>query len=79
MLVGLLPQMPQLLKLGMHQTTSNSGANVDPVSQCDAKFRLVNKQFTDSCIILHDLSRNIILGLNWRCNYRICYNWNANG
>ena len=35
--------------------------------------------FTDMFIYLQDLQRNLILGFNWQCNYRIGCNWNANG
>ena len=49
------------------------------MGQCDLIFGLGNKQFTDRLIVLQDLHRNIILGLNWQCNYRIGCNWNVNG
>ena len=73
------PQTPQLLKICMHKVTSASEANLGPVGECDLTFRLGNKQFMDSFIVLQDLCRNIIVGLNWQCNYRIGCNWNVNG
>ena len=62
----------------MDNVTSASGTNLGPVGQCDLAFRLGNKQFTERFIILQDLCRNIILRLNWQCNYRIGCNWNVN-
>ena len=55
----------------MQNVASASENNVDLIGQFDLKFRLGNKQFTDRFIILQDLHRNIIIGLNWLCNYRI--------
>ena len=74
-----LSQTPKLLKVSTHKVTSASGANLGPVGQCDLTFRLGNKQFMDRLIILQDLHRNIILGLNWHYPYRIGCNWNVNG
>ena len=58
-------------KICIHKVMSASGANLGPKGQCDLKFRLGNKQFTDSFIVLQDLHRKIILGLNGQCNYRL--------
>ena len=58
---------------------SACGANLGPIGQCDLKFRLGNKQFMDRFIILQDLQRNLILGLNWQHNYRIGCHWKVNG
>ena len=63
----------------MHKVTSASGANIGQIGQCNLTFRLGNKQFMDWFIVLQDLHRNIILGFNCQCNYRIGYNWNVNG
>ena len=53
---------------------SAGGAILDPIGQYDQTCRLGNKQLTDRFSIQQDLCRNIILGLNWWCNYRIgCY------
>ena len=54
---------------------SASGASLGPTGQCKITFRLGNKQFTDRFIVLQD----IILGLNWQCNYRKGCNLNVNG
>ena len=74
-----LPQKPKLSKVHKHKVTSARGNNLDPTGQCDLTFQLRNKQFMGRFIILQDLWRNLILGLNWQCNYRIGCNWNANG
>ena len=74
-----LPQTPQLLKVHIHKVTSASGANLGPIGQCDLTFRLAKKQCIGRFMILQELCRNIILGLNWQCNYRIGCNWNING
>ena len=74
-----LPHTPQLLKVHMNNITSTSGANLGPVGQYDLTFRLVNKQCADQFIVLQDACRNVILGLIWKCNYRIGCNWNING
>ena len=58
-----LPQTPQLLNDCMQKVTSVSGANLSPIGHCDLTFKLGNK------LILWDLHRNIIIGLNWHCNY----------
>ena len=58
---------------------SASGANLGPVGQCDFLFWLGNKYFMDRFIVLQDLQRNLILGLNRQCNYRNGCNWNVNG
>ena len=63
----------------MLKVTSASGANLGPLGQCDLTFRLGNKEFTDRFIVLQDICRNIISGLNWKYNYRISCNWNVNG
>ena len=60
----------------MHIVTSVGGTNLGLLGQCDLAFRLGNKQFTDRFIVLQDLHRNIILGLNWQCKYRIGCDWN---
>ena len=74
-----MPQTPQLLKVGMHEATSASGANLGPIGQCGLIFRLGNKQSTNRLVVLQDLGRNIILGHSWQCNYRKGCNWNING
>ena len=74
-----LQQTPQLLKVRLHKVASANGANLGPVGQCDLTFRLGNKQSTNKLIILWDLCRNIIVGINWQCDYRIGCNWNING
>ena len=74
-----MPQTPQLLNIHVHKVTPASGADLGPVGQCDLTFRLGNEQFTNRFIVLWDLHRNIILGLNWQCNYRIGCNWNIKG
>ena len=58
---------------------SASGANLGPKGQCDLTFRLGSKQHTDRFMVLQDLHRNIIVGLNWQCSVRIGCNWNVNG
>ena len=58
---------------------SASGANLGPIGQCDLTFKLRKKQFMDRFIVLQDLQRNLILGLNWKCNCRIGCNGNVNG
>ena len=63
----------------MYEVTSANGDNLGPIGQFDLKFRLGNKQFMDRLKILQDLYRNILLGLNWQCNYRIGCRWNVNG
>ena len=50
---------------------SASGANIGLVYQCHLTFKLGNKYFTDKFIVLKDLWRNLILGLNWQPNYQI--------
>ena len=74
-----LPQTPQLLKVCIYKVMSASRANLGPVGQCDFIFRLGNKQLIDRFTVLHDLHSNIILGLNWQCNFRTGCNWNVNG
>ena len=76
---GLLLQTPQLLKICTHEVTSASGANLGPVGQCNLTFRLGNTLFTDRFIVLQDVHRNVILGINFQCNYRIGCNRNVNG
>ena len=55
------------------------GVNLSPIGQGNLPFKFGNKQFTNRFITLQDLCRNIILGLNWQCNYRIGCNYNING
>ena len=74
-----LPNAPQLLKVCTYKVMSTGGTTLGPIGQCDLKFILGNNQFTDGFIILQELYRNIILGLNWQCNYRIGCNLNVNG
>ena len=50
-----------------------------PIGQCDPTFRLGNKQFMNSFIVLQDLWRNPTLGLNWYYKYIIVCSWNVNG
>ena len=63
----------------MPQVTSASGAYLGSIGQCDPTIRLGNNQFSNRLIILEELHRNIILGLNWQCKYRIGCNCNING
>ena len=74
-----LHQTPQLLKVCVHKVTSASGANLGLIGECDLTFRLGNKQVTDRFIVLCNLCKYIILGLNWQCNDRKGCNWNVNG
>ena len=73
-----LLQTHQLLKQHTHKVKSASGTSIGPIDQCDLTFKLGNKQFNDRFTMLQDLHRNIILGLNWQCNYTIDCNWNIN-
>ena len=63
----------------MHKVASASGSNLRPIGHCHLTFRLGNKNLTEKVIVLKDLSRYLILGLNWQANYKIGYNWNVNG
>ena len=74
-----LLQISLFLKVYTHKVTSASGTNLHLIGQCDLTSRLGNKQFADRFIVLQDLQRNLILGLNWQYNYRIGCNWNVSG
>ena len=62
----------------MYTVTSARGANLGPIDHCHLTFRLGNKYSTDRFVVLKDLQRNLILGLNWQSNYKIGCNWNIN-
>ena len=79
MFFNLLPQKPKLLKPNACTVTSAIGTDLGPIGQCYLTFNLGNKYFTGKVIVLTELPRNLILGLNWHFNYKIGCNWNING
>ena len=74
-----LPQNPKLLKLNACTVTSANDTDLGPIGQCYLPFRLGNKNFMDKFIILQDLHRVLILGLNRQFKYKIGCNWSSNG
>ena len=49
------------------------------IGQFYLTLQLVKKHFTDKLIVLPDLQRDLISGLNLEFNYKIGYNWEING
>ena len=74
-----LPQKQKLLKPTVSTVTSASGTDLGPIGQHYLTFWLRNKYFMDKCIILWDLCGDLVLGLHWKLNYIIGFNWNTNG
>ena len=74
-----LPHEPKLLKSHTYTVTSDSGANLGPISQCHLTFESGNKSFKENFIALKDVCGNLILALNWLSNYRISCSWNVDG
>ena len=72
-----LPQK-KLLQSHTHTVTSASAAKLGSIGHCHLTFRLGNKCFRHKFIVLQDLQRNLVLGLNWQSNYKIGCNWNIN-
>ena len=74
----LLLQKPTLLSWKACTVTWASGTDLGLLGQCYVTFELGNKYFMDKFIVLQDLRRDLILGLNWQFNYKIGCNWNIN-
>ena len=57
------------------KVVSADGNSLGPVGEVHVKFKLGKVEF-NVFVILNNLQWDIILGLPWQCNYRICCTWN---
>ena len=73
-----LPQQPKLLASNICTVMSANGTELGLIGHCYLTFQL-KMHFTDKFIVLWNLWRDLILGLNWLFTYRIGCNWNING
>ena len=74
-----LDYLPQQLKLLTSNTCSVMSANNTDLGlrgYCYLTFQLGKKHFTDKFIVLWNLQKDLILGLNWQSNCKISCNWN---
>ena len=68
--------MATLLKSHSYTVVSARRANLGSIGQCHLTFQIGSKCFTDKFIVIKDLWRYLISGLNWQSNYKIAFNWN---
>ena len=73
-----LPQKPKLLKPNAYTVTTARCTALGPIGKGYPTVRLGNKYFINKLMILQDLHRDLILGLNWQFNYKIGCIWNIN-
>ena len=77
--VDSLPQKMKLLTSNTWTVMSASGTYLGLIGQCYLTFQLEKKHFREKFIILWDLQRDLIWGINWKFNYKIEFNWSING
>ena len=73
-----IQQKVELLPTNRKVVSADSDS-LGPISEVHLKFRIGKMEFNDVFVILNNLQRDIILGLQWQCNYRIGCMWNREG
>ena len=61
------------------KVVSADGDSLGPIHEVHLKFKIGKVVFNDRFIIVNNLQYDIILGLPWQQNYRICCTWNREG